>query len=249
MAETPSAAKQVAEGLRSILERIGAFFHIFDLSFFVSGSLTFGALAFLYVMAGAPRKFPFADWVGVIALVVCCYVCGLISFAAGRAVNGRLFRSRTLETRLGEALSKHNVSSPLIDRYLGKAPAAAPRGDPWRLYIRMWAEIAHTRPQSAGYNLLSRYWVMAATYDGVAISFVVWALVVLLLADGAIAQRPFTMLFAAGSAALLCCLALLAFRQGANYYEYQIEDLVAEFAVESEPLLGQAAAFRSDSPS
>ena len=118
MAEEKSSGGDVATGLRSIFERVGEFFHIFDLSFFVSGAMTFGAIAFLYLQMGYPRYFPFPPWVGVVALIVACYVCGLITFAVGREVSGRSFRRRTLERTLPIALKIHDLSDDAIAPYI-----------------------------------------------------------------------------------------------------------------------------------
>ena len=84
MPEEKSSVADVALGLRSVFDRIGEFFHIFDLSFFVAGVSLFGAVAFLYNMMQLPQAFPFASWVGALALIVACYICGLVAFAAGR---------------------------------------------------------------------------------------------------------------------------------------------------------------------
>lgn len=46
----------------------------------------------------------------------------------------------------------------------------------WRLYVRLWAEIRHSDSVTPSLQLLKRYWVMAATYDGIAISMALWAL-------------------------------------------------------------------------
>src|SRR5690348_15709559 len=166
-----NAAKDVAEGVRSILDRIGEFFHIFDLSFFVSGAVTFGACAFLYFKTEAPRVFPFAEWVGVVAVVVACYAAGLMSFTLGRLINGYIFRSGKFPDRFQQALIAHNVSGPEIAKYITKDADRL-----WWLYIRLWQDIAFARPNSVVYGHLKRYWVMAATYDGLAISFIAWAL-------------------------------------------------------------------------
>lgn len=50
-----TATEEVAQGVRSVFDRIGEFFHLFDLSFFVSGFVLLGAFAFLYIKLQLPR--------------------------------------------------------------------------------------------------------------------------------------------------------------------------------------------------
>ena len=231
MEEEKSAGGDIATGLRSIFERVGEFFHIFDLSFFVSGTMTFGALAFVYLQMRYPRSFLFPSWIAVMALIVACYVCGLIAFAVGREISGQSFRRRTLERILPDALSAHNLGDSIIASYTSNGETGL-----WRLYIRMWSEIAHEKSAPVVIHHLMRYWAMAATYDGVAFSFIVWAAALIAVQFKAIAPEPVGHLTGTVSALLCACAALFAFRRGASYYEYQIEDVVAHFAVERHSL-------------
>lgn len=225
MSEGRSLTGEVAGGVRSVLDRVGEFFHIFDLSFFVGGAMTFGALAFVYVQMGYPQHFPFAPWVGVLAVVVACYVCGLLAFAVGRELSALTVRSRTLRETMSAALTAHELSEVVaIKKYTGDE-------GPLRLYIRMWSEVIHERSAPAVTHHLMRYWAMSATYDGVAFAFLVWAVALIFPMFPPAPRRPID--YCAGVAGVLLCLlaARFAFRRGAVYYKYQIEDLVAHFAV------------------
>src|SRR5690349_14649231 len=117
MAEEKSPSGEIASGLRSIFERVGEFVNIFDMSFFVAGVMTFGALVFVYVLMKKPREFPFEPWVGVITFVVATYVCGLVAFSVGRELSGRTFRRRTLHRILPRALAAHNLTGENIAPY------------------------------------------------------------------------------------------------------------------------------------
>ena len=226
MAEEKSLSNEIAGGLRSIFERVGEFFHIFDLSFFVSGAMTFGAFAYLFLQMKYPCQFPFAPWVGTLAIIVACYVCGLVAFAIGRKLSGHTFRRNKLQRTLPYALEVHNLTNEIIASYtVGKEPPL------WWLYIRMWSEIAHEKPPPAIVHHLRRYWVMAATYDGVAFSFIVWALALVVVQFGSIVPEPVDHIVGTTGALLCACAAFFAFHRGASYYEYQIEDVVAHFAV------------------
>src|SRR5688572_14068943 len=100
MPDPPSVAGEAAEGVRSLFSRLGEFFHIFDLSFLVSGATTLGALLFLRYRLGFSAEFPFSGWIVGFGLIIISYVCGLVSFSAGRALNSQLFRKRVLATYL-----------------------------------------------------------------------------------------------------------------------------------------------------
>jgi hypothetical protein len=235
MPEEKTPGEEVASGLHSIFERVGEFFHIFDLSFFVSGSMTFGALAFVYILMGKSHQFPFMPWVGIFALIIACYVCGLISFAVGRELSGLTFRRSKLKHTLPLALEAHNLKDENIASYInGENPQY------WWLYIRMWSEIVHETTSPVVIHHLMRYWAMAATYDGVAFSFIVWACALIILQFRNIAPDPVGQGAGTVGAFLCLCAAFFAFRRGANYYEYQIEDVVAHFAVMRCSLTSQA---------
>ncbi|HEX8693854.1 MAG TPA: hypothetical protein VF746_15640 [Longimicrobium sp.] len=233
MAEGKTASGEIAAGLGSIFSRIGEFFHIFDLSFFVGGASSFAALSFLYLMMRKPQVFPFSPWVGVLALIVACYICGLIAFAVGREISGRTFRKSTLHRTLPVALAAHGLTEESITSYTtGDKPRF------WWLYIRMWSEVAHEPSSPIVLQHLMRYWAMAATYDGVAFSFLVWAAVLFAVQFRGVAPQPIGHGLGITGALLCIGAAFFAFRRGAVYFEYQIEDVVAHFAVSRGHLVG-----------
>jgi len=226
MSDEKSPTEEIVSGVRSLFDRIGEFFHIFDLSFFVSGVMTFGALVFVYLRLEYPRDFPFAPWVSVLAIIIACYVCGLIAFAVGRGISGPTFRRNKLEITLPRALDAHDLKDDVINRYRGEKEKWL-----WWLYIRMWSDLAHEKSAPLVLHHLMRYWAMAATYDSVAFSFVVWAFALIAMQFDFITAKPIG--HGIGTIGALLCLAaaFFAFRRGANYYEYQIEDVVAHFVV------------------
>lgn len=238
MKNNESPAKSISMGLGTIFERIGDFFHIFDLSFFVGGSATLGAIVFLYVnfiyyRLTETRLFLFPEWVAVPALIISAYLCGLIAFAAGRELSGLFFRSKTLATTLIPAIGRHRLTQlPEVSSYI--------QGDDidgqWKLYIRMWSEIVHDTSAPLLVHHLMRYWAMAATYDSVGFSLIVWAISLLIL--WLFGSIPVALSMVALPAAATVCLlgSYIAFRRGAQYYEYQIEDVVAHFAVKQKSL-------------
>jgi hypothetical protein len=231
MAEEKSAAAELAKGVSSIFDRLSEFFHIFDLSYIVSGVAAFGALVFLYLRTHKPSAFPFADWVGVVAIIVACYICGLLSFAAGRLVNGKLFRKRVMRRTVRAVIADHALDAPVAEKYPTNED-----GDR-SLYTRLWAEVSNNHSDKAVFRHLLRYWVMAATYDGVGAALVLWAIVILASGTVVLVAHPISTFHAIVGSAMLFGAATLAFHRGAAYLEYQLEDLVATLAAAKEPLL------------
>ncbi|MCH9647566.1 MAG: hypothetical protein K0U98_04960 [Deltaproteobacteria bacterium] len=237
MSEKKGVVDEAASGVAVMFGRLGEFFHIFDLSFFVAGASTVGALLFLGWRSASSTvaDLPLLVWLSGIpsgwraglALMIACYICGLATFSLGRALNGQLFRRQVLQKTLTQALKGQQLKGPIVANFLdGKAPKQFPR---WRLYIRLWQQLAANHSQSVAFTHLSRYWAMAATYDGVAASLLVWAMVVSPITG--LGLRPFQLWPSVAAMVALACGALLCFRQGGKYYEFQIEDLVAALAV------------------
>lgn len=231
MSERPDLAAEAAEGVRSVFSRLGEFFHIFDLSFLVSGATTLGALLFLSGRLNLSIALPDSSWIVGFALIIASYVCGLVSFAVGRSLNGRLFRQSAL-SHFKQAIEGQGLKGNIVTSFLqGEKQDGYPL---WRLYIRLWQQLAEKHPNSVAFHHLSRYWAMAATYDGVAFSLLAWA--VALTPIALLGTNPLSPTLALASMILLILAAIACLRQGAKYYEFQVEDLVAALAVAKSPV-------------
>ena len=115
------------------------------------------------------------------------------------------------------ALLQHAVADPDISRYLQTQTE-------WRLYERLWVDLRESPSHAASFTLLNRYWVMSATYDGVAVSCLLWALAVVVapLIKNGCGNAALSLLFVIA--------ACLAFWQGLNYFRFQIFELIATLA-------------------
>jgi hypothetical protein len=231
MTDTKSIVDETTDGLRVILGRLGEFFHILDLSFFIAGTASFGALFFLIQQLGIKITFPFAPWVAGFTLVITCYICGLLSFSLGRWINGGLFRRNVLKEFLESSIKMHqlyNLNDPVIQSYLVDKDKGL-----WRLYIRFWQDLANKQSRSIIYYHLSRYWVMAATFDGLAISLILWTVAIGISTFHTIPTLLHLLSIPQGIIAIVVflTLALLSFRQGGKFLEFQVEDLIAALAV------------------
>lgn len=211
------------DGWRLLLGRLGEFFHIFDLSYFVAGVVSVAALAFLITELGHQPMVSIPGWIVVMAVIVACYVCGLLSFTIGRGISERAFRRSILKTTLPNAVAYHNLRGRD-----GNGPTLAGDEDLRRLYGLYWQELIVRAPGSVAFSHLMRHWAMAATYDGLAAALLGWAVVigVLEVSGASSLSRP----EAIGLGLFLLGLVVVSLVQGKKHFEVQVEDLAASIA-------------------
>jgi hypothetical protein len=224
----------LAEGVGSILAQFGQFFHIFDLSFFVSGATAFGAILLGHRLSG--YEFPGSSpaWLEVAVLVLGSYVCGVVAFATGRRLRN-VSKSRTsLETWLPNVLKHFGLESEITKRLTDEKS----RDAAYRLYSWMWADLRDHDASSESYRLLNRYWVTAAMYDGLMIAFLVWAGLAMIVAFG------FGVDFTAGrcatflaTAALFCGASRVCYVEADRNFEYQVVELSATLAAKKQRIV------------
>jgi hypothetical protein len=176
--------------------------------------------------------------VAVAMLVLASYVSGMTCFALGRFVRKWVYRGKNrlmgtrrerpitlfdehanhglLERRsngAGFCVSRHGRRIPWLARYV-ESEAVKDTA----LYVRMWAEVRQRERLAPSFSLLRRYWVSAATLDGLFVAFVTWALLLALDAEGA--REWFPSLVTLIGAAF--CL-----REAQRYGVFQREELTA----------------------
>jgi hypothetical protein len=176
--------KELGEAIKAILDKIGVFLDLFDLSFFIAGATAIGALLFACYQHGLlPPKLP-ADWMVATGLIFSTYVAGMICFSLGRWARSKFAESAQQHYRadiLAKFLKAHGVENlESIQKYLQRAPLP-PKADPfpmdhphWALHNRVWADLRDAPKLSNSLLLINRYWVMAASYDGLAVAILCW---------------------------------------------------------------------------
>ncbi len=236
MAGSEDIVKDTSSSIGSMLSRIGEFFNLFDLSFFISGAVSFAALAYWGSRHPTNFQFPSSTWVRALATILACYVCGLISFSAGR-VASRLWRRTYFASTLKRVLEEHQCTAYVPRFYLEDANKEGLEGEKLesqmgKLYDRLWVDLRESASHLGSFSLLRRYWVMAATYDGLAAASVLWALVVA-------TEPPFegTGLAFWGPLVASLSTAVLAYSQGQDFFKTQIFELVATLAAAKERLI------------
>ena len=81
-----SAWMKLRKPCRRCWRALAAFFDIFDLSFFVSGAVSVGALWLGYKLRGGQLLSTVPDGYLLTGILLGCYVLGLLCFALGRAL-------------------------------------------------------------------------------------------------------------------------------------------------------------------
>jgi hypothetical protein len=224
------AATDVAEGFRAIVLRVADFFDIFDLSFMISGVVALAALSYWVWRAQIPIPDLPEGWIRNIGLVLASYVLGLLCFAMGRWFRSPWRRRRTgggAGDRLLKILEAHGLSETIAVRdYLRRVDSTGEA----RLYVRLWAEVRQSAELTPSFYLLRRYWVMAATYDGMVSALIVWILTIGACILGLAGTRPMSVQVGLLLLGLLVLCVIACSREAARLVDYQMEELVASIA-------------------
>jgi hypothetical protein len=222
---------EVARAVNALFDKL---FEILDLSFVIAGATFIAALAWDPRTSELDIPKLVEGPLGIAILVVAAHTAGMTCFAAGRQIRNwltSLFRRRPPVDELFGQLIRHgviaagpdntfvftgNVDIPWMARYV-----EGPRGgQPYALYARMWAEVRQQERLLPSFSLVRRYWVSAATLDGLFIALLTWS-VFLIPLDGSAYERVgvFPSLLAAFGAGF--CL-----WEARRYAKYQIEEIV-----------------------
>lgn len=236
--------EELAKVFKPLFEKLSDFFDIFDLSFFVSG---FSTSIVFYIWATNRNILPddlILKDISIFYIVLICYVFGLLNFAFGRLLRmflsmfgkinnkckiSKLVRYNKSDDLLNEIISAHGLDrQPVIAKYLNRQ--LDNRGV-WRLYVRLWARIRREDILSNSFKLLKRYWVMAATYDGLSTTCVITSILMLDAAFGFWGDPIFSkMSFGIVLAIVFFTFFILCKIEAKRYTDYQMEELFAVFA-------------------
>lgn len=241
-------ATSFLEVFSEMFGKITSFFDIFDLSFFVSGTLCLGAVTFWYQLSGLSYPFNIDSWMRMFQLIILCYVLGLISFSSGRwlrtgfigrgtrSIYKRLFESENraefnMQSYFRNLLTNHNLMGQSFIKYYSKCHESEEVAD--CLYQRMWAEARQSKDLAPSLNLLNRWWVMAATYDGIAMSLIFYALIIIAWICGVGVNGELGAIITSHKIydiiiiSILVILAIASFREASRLERNQRDELVA----------------------
>lgn len=248
MSDLGQAASKIGEKIVDILD-------VFDLSFFISGAVGIGAAMMTFPdeskeLLGLSSSEGETSGAVIFGLVLGTYVVGLITFAMGRPLRDWLFeRVRTGEPtkpKTGNARPGHVVFHDAALLHCNKDPELAGHFGRYfaydiaepdetvrrraydAAYTRMWAHLRSYERLQESFNLVKRYWTLAATYDGLAMALVLWWVpTIRFVVDQ---TDPGPIVLAIGFALLLPVLAGFCVHRARIYKRYQIEEIVATTA-------------------
>ena len=224
--------KELGEALKAIFDKIGDFFDILDLSFFISGAAGFGAFTFWGYLYGMEWPKALTGGVGILAVLITCYLFGLFCFALGRLI-GKVSRFNMKGENFGKRFCEILTAHGLIEQEPFKGYMARKESNgAWRLYVRLWAEIRQTPALSASMSLIRRYWVMAATYDGLSAAILMWIVVLIAWQFGSSSTPPPGRWIFILNVSLSIIMVVICLREAGRYVEYQMEELVATISSE-----------------
>lgn len=223
---------ELTDAFKTLVGRIGSFFDLFDLSFFVSGSVNLGAFLFWTYLSKIGMPFPLEGWLKVLVIILACYVSGLVCFALGRWLRKPKRSSDEallFDNHFTEVLKAHGLADEdTFKEYISRADVRGVR----RLYMRLWAEVRQLDELSPSLLVLNRYWVMAATYDGLAMALVSWAIVFALWSGGFGINPALSMKVGIPVIGTLLLIMYFCLREAQRFARYQVEDLVATVAAQ-----------------
>ncbi|WP_341900046.1 hypothetical protein [Fluviicola taffensis] len=236
--------EEIGKALKVVFDKISDFFDIFDLSFFVSGFFTTSIILAWIKLRELPLSINFYETRSIIIIVLFCYINGLLSFALGRwirmgilaypanFIRQRKQKPKGFDERFEKILKAHGMDSdPEIQKYLSRSEH---RGI-WRLYVLLWAKLRDNEKYAKSLAFLRRYWVMAATYDGLSISIFIATLLVIEAKIGIIGNAMIIDLrLFITIVSLLIFLFMACIREANRFVEYQIEEVVASIVSNKE---------------
>jgi hypothetical protein len=235
--------EELVKVLKPLFEKLSDFFDIFDLSFFVSG---FSTTLVIYVW-GTHRNIlpdiPLKD-VSILYVVLICYILGIINFAFGRLLRifismfgkisnkfkvSNIVRYNKSDELVKRIISAHGLDNqPIIVEYLNRQHTY--RGV-WRFYVRLWARIRREEDLSNSFKLIKRYWVMAATYDGLSTTCFITCILSLDATYGYFGDPLFDNIrYGIVLAIIFFSLIWICKIEAKRYTDYQMEELIAVFA-------------------
>lgn len=230
---------EIGKALKSIFDKLSDFFDIFDLSFFVSGSVI-TILIMYWLGLRDLYVFNYFEQSGtLIIFIIICYTNGLIAFAIGRWIRMGIwsyFKSKIykvdnrfdlFDLNFIRILKAHSLDKDEeISSYLNNTDD---RGT-WRLYVKFWAMIREDEKYNRSLSVLKRYWVMAATYDGLSILMFISLIINFDLGLGFTGDIILSFYGCASICVILLIALLACVREADRYLEYQVEEVVATIA-------------------
>ena len=225
---------QVADAAKTVFARIGSFFDLFDLSFFVSGFVALSAVTLWVHLVAGHWPFQVEGWLKVVGFIFASYVGGLLCFAFGRWIRiptGLKTQAEYFDRLFLAVLEAHGLHTTIaVKDYIDRTNVRGIR----RLYIRLWAEVRQHDHLAPSLLVLNRYWVMAATYDGLGTAAGLWAVLFFVWTCGIGITPSLSPKIGIPVLIFLLLCSFICLREAKRFVRNQVEELVATIALERE---------------
>lgn len=168
----------------------------------------------------------------ILVVVFAFYISGLACFAVGRWVRTEILKQQyqhQFDRHFLQVLEAHGLAN--LEPFKEYLDRTIHRGI-WRLYVRLWAEARQCPALAPSLSLLKRYWVMAATYDGLALATIIWIAVFFNWCLGYGLSEKLDWKVGAIVILLLAFTSKSCMREAGRYVNYQVEELVASIAAQ-----------------
>jgi hypothetical protein len=221
----------------ALLDRLTSVLDVFDLSFIISGGSGIAAiLCSLYSHGYLNAADLEPVWLVAIGLLLVTYVLGLLCFTVGRSLRQSgwvVRRPESMESLLCGELSNFGVTLDSFVPGLASPAATMTRRDGSEpLYNLCWARIRHSESSKGSLRLLTRYWVLAATCDGIAASLILWyATVLCLIFTGPQISPVWQIVFSVSGLLATRKLIALLFRESIRCKINQIREIASTIAI------------------
>lgn len=225
------------DAFKSMIDKISDGLNFFDFSFFVSGFVTYITLLY-FSDEFFFKTIDYTSVSGILASIILSYVCGIVSFIAGKWIRSWI---RTLLEK--ESCKSHRKKSfdelfqegvvwmkaDMLKQNSGSSNEDLPgllasSQNKATAYSAMWIEIRKLDEQGVYYRPLYRQWVMQAVCEGLMFSF----LFIFALSIVAFFVKKFALLYIFSS-----ILALVSFvaccHEARRYAENQIKEVIISY--------------------
>lgn len=154
--------------IKAITDKVGDFLNIFDLSFLVSGAACLSGIYFICTIL-TETTYNISTPIAIMA----AYILGLLCFTIGRWAR-KDFRREAYDKEFNRLMEENIVAHKIGDLIDYKVYFSQTNVNYNSLYVRMWADLREIKDYRTSLSIVNRYWVMSATYDGLAVACFVW---------------------------------------------------------------------------
>lgn len=214
------------ESISKIIDKISDALNFFDFSFIVSGGLTFSIIYFTVDYLNiSPLFFNTINTpLKIITCIGAIYICGLLSFAAGKnirlAMLNLLNKERCFANIFKMTLKfiekNGGNNSNEINSFINEEECILKL-----YYTSMWLKLRHCADAEATIKHLNRFWVMQAVFEGLYFSFILAIICCAILMS--VNQNFSYCIYITLSGAFIC------YKEAQRYAETQINEIVIAY--------------------